>query len=264
GSGAGVIGGIGLVNGTECLITANESTLKGGAISEYGLNKGLRLADIVEKNRLPSVSLTESGGADLPNQSRIFVPGGRNFRDLTRRSKAGLPSVCVVLGNATAGGAYSPGMSDYTVMVDGNAKVFLAGPPLVKMATGEVSDDESLGGARMHSRVSGVSDYIAGDEVEAIELARQIVGHLKWDKSAGPDLDHVELPRYDPDELLGIASMDLKVPFDQREVIARIVDGSRFAEFKRDYGSTLVCGWAYLHGYLVGILANNGVLFSES
>ncbi|PIE19402.1 MAG: acetyl-CoA carboxylase carboxyltransferase subunit [Proteobacteria bacterium] len=217
GSGAGVIGGVGLVGGVECLVTANESTLKGGAVNEYGLNKSLRLAEIAEKNGLPSVSLTESAGADLPNQSRIFVPGGQTFRDLTRRSKARLPTVCVVFGNATAGGAYVPGMSDYTIMVDGQAKVFLAGPPLVKMATGEVSDDESLGGAR-----------------------------------------------YDPDELLGVASMDLRVPFDQREVIARLVDGSRFAEFKRDYGATLVCGWAYLHGYLVGILANNGVLFSEA
>jgi len=264
GSGAGVIGGIGVVSGVECLITANEATLKGGAVNEWALKKSLRLADIAEKNGLPSVSLTESAGADLPNQSKIFVPGGQSFRDLTRRSRLGLPTICCVFGNATAGGAYIPGMSDYTIMVDGNAKVFLAGPPLVKMATGEVTDDESLGGAAMHARVSGVNDYLARDEVEAIRLARQIVAHIHWKKPGGPDLATVEPPAYDPDELLGVVPPDLKTPFDQREVIARVVDGSRFAEFKRDYGPTLVCGWAHIHGYLVGILANNGILFSES
>ena len=264
GSGAGVIGGIGVVAGVECLVTANEATLKGGAVNEWGLKKSLRLAEIAEKNGLPSIALTESAGADLPNQAQIFVPGGQSFRDLSRRSRMGLPSICCVFGNATAGGAYIPGMSDYTIMVDGGAKVFLAGPPLVKMATGEETDDESLGGAAMHARVSGVSDYLARDEVEAIRLARQIVAHLHWNKPSGPDLATVEPPHYDPDELLGVAPTDLRQPFDQREVIARVVDGSRFAEFKREYGPTLVCGWAYLHGYLVGILANNGILFSES
>ncbi|PKN58849.1 MAG: acetyl-CoA carboxylase carboxyltransferase subunit [Deltaproteobacteria bacterium HGW-Deltaproteobacteria-14] len=264
GSGAGVIGGIGLVSGVECLITANEATLKGGAVNEWALKKSLRLADIAEKNGLPSIALTESAGADLPNQAQIFVPGGQTFRDLTRRSRLGLPSICCVFGNATAGGAYIPGMSDYTIMVDGGAKVFLAGPPLVKMATGEETDDESLGGAAMHARVSGVADYLARDEVEAIRLARQIVAHLHWRKPGGPDLATIEPPHHDPDELLGLVPTDLKVPFDQREVIARVVDGSRFAEFKREYGPTLVCGWAHIHGYLVGVLANNGILFSES
>jgi acetyl-CoA carboxylase carboxyltransferase component len=264
GTGAGVIGGIGVVAGVECLITASESTLKGGAINEYGLRKSLRLAEIGKANRLPSIHLTESAGADLPNQSKIFVPGGQSFRDITRASAAGVPSVCVVFGNATAGGAYIPGMSDYAIMVEDQAKVFLAGPPLVKMATGEVVDDESLGGAAMHSRVSGVSDYLAQDERDAIRLARQIFGHIRWTKAGGPDLQHVEPPVYDPDELLGIASADIRVPFDQREVIARLVDGSRFAEFKAEFGTTLICGWAYLHGYLVGVLANNGILFSES
>ena len=263
GTGGGIIGGIGLVNGTECLITANESTLKGGAINEWGLKKSRRLAEIADHNGLPAISLTESAGADLPNQAQIFVPGGETFRDITRRSKQRLPSICVVFGNSTAGGAYVPGLSDYVIMVDGGAKVFLAGPPLVKMATGEVTDDESLGGARMHSRVSGVSDYLARDEVHAIRLARDIVSHLKWKKAHGPD-QPAEAPRYDPDELLGIVSTDLKVPFDQREVIARVVDGSRFSEFKQDYGTTLVCGWAHIHGHLVGILANNGILFSDS
>ncbi len=263
GTGGGLIGGIGLVNGVECLVTANESTLKGGAINEWGLKKSRRLAQIADENHLPAIALTESAGADLPNQAQIFVPGGESFRDITRRSKARLPSICVVFGNATAGGAYVPGMSDYVIMVDGGAKVFLAGPPLVKMATGEVTDDESLGGAAMHSRLSGVSDYLARDESHAIALARQIVGHLKWHKAHGPD-QRAEPPRYDPDELLGVVSADVRVPFDQREVIARLVDGSRFSEFKRDYGPTLVTGFAHVHGHLVGILANNGILFSES
>ena len=264
GTGAGVVGGIGVFSNTEVLITASEATMKGGAINEYGLRKSLCLADIAAKNRLPTISLIESAGADLPNQSKIFVPGGRSFRDITRASRAGLPSICIVFGSSTAGGAYVPGMSDYVVMVKEAAKVFLAGPPLVKMATGEVTDDESLGGAEMHARLSGVCDYLAEDEVEAIRLARQITAHLNWEKQGQLRRQRVEEPLYDPDELLGIATSDIKIPFDQREVIARIVDGSRFAEFKRDYGQTLVCGWAYIHGFPVGIVANNGVLFSES
>ena len=170
GTGGGVLGGVGLVNGVECLITASEATMKGGAINEYGLRKSLRLAEIGDKNGLPSISLIESAGADLPNQSKIFVPGGQTFRDITRRSREGIPSICVVFGSSTAGGAYLPGMSDYVIMVKEQAKVFLAGPPLVKMATGEVTDDESLGGADMHSQVSGVSDYLAHDERDAIRL----------------------------------------------------------------------------------------------
>jgi acetyl-CoA carboxylase carboxyltransferase component len=206
--------------------------------------------------------MIESAGADLPNQSKIFVPGGRGFRDLTRRSEAGIPTVCLVFGSSTAGGAYIPGMSDYVVMVEKQAQVYLAGPPLVKMATGEDSTHEELGGAEMHSRVSGVSDYLARDERDAIRLGREIVAHLGWKSAAarGP----VEAPRYDPEELLGIAYPDVKVPFDQREVIARIVDGSRFSEFKPLYGQTLVCGWAHIHGFPVGILGNNGILMSES
>lgn len=263
-TGGSVVGGVGLVNGVECLITASEATVKGGAINEFGLKKSLRLSEISEKNHLPSIALIESAGADLPNQSKIFVPGGRNFRDITRRSKARIPSICVVFGNSTAGGAYLPGMSDYVIMVREQAKVFLAGPPLVKMATGEVTDDESLGGAEMHSRISGVSDYLADNELDGLRLAREIVSHIHWRKAGQLDIAPVEEPLYDPDELLGIASPDVRVPFDQREVIARVVDGSRFAEFKREYGGTLICGWARVHGMLIGILANNGILFSES
>ena len=266
--GASIVGGIGRVSGVECLITASESTVKGGAISEMSAWKSGRLSDIAEHNRLPSISMIESAGADLPNQSKIFVPGGRGFRDLTRRSQAQIPTICLVFGSSTAGGAYIPGMSDYVVMVQNQAQVYLAGPPLVKMATGEDTDHEELGGAEMHSRISGVSDYLARDERDAIRIGREIVAHLNWKKAAepGPRFNEstIEPPRYDPEELLGIASPDVKVPFDQREVIARIVDASRFSEFKPLYGQTLVCGWAHLHGTPIGILANNGILFSES
>jgi acetyl-CoA carboxylase carboxyltransferase component len=263
-TGAGLVGGIGKVSGVECLITASESTVKGGAISEVTAWKSGRLSDVAEHNRLPSISMIESAGADLPNQSKIFVPGGRAFRDLTRRSQARIPTICLVFGSSTAGGAYIPGMSDYVVMVQNQAQVYLAGPPLVKMAIGEDSDHEELGGAEMHSRVSGVSDYLARDEADAIRLGREIVAHLDWKKAGQPTPRPVDSPRYDADDLLGIASPDIKVPFDQREVIARIVDGSRFSEFKPLYGSTLVCGWAHLHGFPIGILANNGILMSES
>ncbi len=263
-TGAGFIGGIGRVSNVEVVITANDSTVKGGAISEMTAWKSGRLNDIAEQNRLPSISLIESAGADLPNQSKIFVPGGRGFRDLTRRSKLGIPSICLVFGSSTAGGAYIPGMSDYVVMVEKQAQVYLAGPPLVKMAIGEDTDHEELGGAEMHSRVSGVSDYLARDERDAIRIGREIVAHLNWRKGGQPLPRTIEPPRYDTEDLLGIASPDIKVPFDSREVIARIVDGSRFSEFKPLYGTTLVCGWAHLHGFPVGILANNGILFSDS
>ena len=262
--GAGLIGGIGRVSGVECLITASESTVKGGAVSEMTAWKSARLSDIAEHNRLPSISMIESAGADLPVQAKIFVPGGRGFRDLTRRSESRVPTICLVFGSSTAGGAYIPGMSDYVVMVKQQAQVYLAGPPLVKMATGEDTDHEELGGAEMHARTSGVADFLARDERDAIRLGREIVAHLEWRKAAQPLPRPVEPPRYDPGELLGVASPDVKVPFDQREVIARIVDGSRFSEFKPLYGPTLVCGWAHLHGFPIGILANNGILFSES
>ncbi len=263
-TGASLVAGVGVVSGVECLITASEATVKGGAINELGVAKSARMADICAENRLPSISMIESAGADLPNQSKIFVPGGRGFRDLTRRSAERIPTICLVFGSSTAGGAYIPGMSDYVVMVEDQAKVYLAGPPLVKMATGEESGHEELGGASMHSRVSGVSDYLAADELDAIRLGREIVAHLGWRKAGPPPRREVEPPRYDPDELLGIVSADIKIPFDSREAIARIVDGSRFSEFKPLYGSTLICGWAHIHGYPVGILANNGILFSDS
>jgi acetyl-CoA carboxylase carboxyltransferase component len=262
--GAAFIGGIGKVSGVECIITANDSTVKGGAISEMTAWKSGRCNDIAAQNRLPSISLIESAGADLPNQSKIFVPGGRGFRDLTQRSEQRIPSICLVFGSSTAGGAYIPGMSDYVVMVENQAQVYLAGPPLVKMAIGEETEHEELGGAEMHSRVSGVSDYLARDERDAIRIGREIVAHLDWKKGARPTAREIEPPKYGADDLLGIASPDIKVPFDQREVIARIVDGSRFSEFKALFGPTLICGWAHLHGFPIGIIANNGTLFSES
>ncbi len=262
--GASLVGGIGLVSGVECVISASEATVKGGAVNEFGVKKSARLAEIAAQNRLPSISMIESAGADLPNQSKIFVPGGRGFRDLTQRSQQRIPTICLVFGSSTAGGAYIPGMSDYVVMVRNQAQVYLAGPPLVKMATGETTDHEELGGADMHSRISGVSDYLAEDELDALRLGREIVAHLDWRKGARPLPRPVAEPVCDPDELLGIASADIKVPFDSREVIARVADGSRFSEFKPFYGTTLVCGWAHVHGYPVGILANNGILFSES
>lgn len=261
--GASVVGGIGVVSGVECMITASEATVKGGAMSEYSVIKSGRLSDVAEQNGLPSISLIESAGADLPNQSKIFVPGGRGFRDLTRRSEARTPTVCLVFGSSTAGGAYIPGMSDYVVMVKKQAQVYLGGPPLVKMATGEETTHEELGGAEMHSRVSGVSDYLAEDEEDAIRIGREIVAHLNWKKAGPPPSPEVEEPLYPAEDLLGIASADVRIPFDAREVIARIVDGSRFSEFKPLYGPELVCGWAHVHGYPVGILANNGILFTS-
>lgn len=260
--GAGVVGGVGLVSGKQCFIIANEATVKGGAVSEIGQRKNARLAEIVATNHLPSISLVESAGADLPVQHKIFVPGGAGFKEITRRSKARIPSISVVFGNSTAGGAYLPGMSDYVVMVKKQAQVFLGGPPLVKMATGEIVDEESLGGAEMHSRISGLSDYLAENELDALRQAREIVAHLE--AKPQPNRIAVEEPRYPADELLGLTSADVRVPFEVREIIARLVDGSRFEEFKARYGTTLVCGWAYVHGFLVGILANNGVLLSES
>ncbi|MDH2424069.1 carboxyl transferase domain-containing protein [Sphaerisporangium sp. TRM90804] len=265
--GASVITGIGVIEGVECVITANDPTVRGGSSNPWTLRKTLRAADIALENRLPLVNLVESGGADLPTQKEIFIPGGRVFRDLTRLSAAGIPTVALVFGNSTAGGAYVPGMSDHVVMVRERAKVFLGGPPLVKMATGEESDDESLGGAEMHARVSGLADHLAADEHDALRIGRRVVRGLnrrKPDPYRAVPAHAVRPPLYDEEELLGIVPEDLKIPFDPREVIARIADGSEFDEFKPLYGGSLVTGWATLHGYPVGVLANaRGVLFSE-
>lgn len=279
--GASVVTGIGVVEGVEVMISANDPSVKGGASNPWTVKKIFRAAQIAQENGLPTVSLVESGGADLPTQKEIFIPGGKLFRDLTRASARKEPTVALVFGNSTAGGAYVPGMSDYTVMVKEQAKVFLGGPPLVKMATGEESDDESLGGAEMHARVSGLADYLAEDERDAIRIGRRIIARLNRKRRASaveevalqpsrdPGAPYAE-PDADPEGLLDLIPSDLKEPFDPREVIARIVDGVSarngvaFDEFKPLYGTSLVTGWARIHGQPVGILANaQGVLFSE-
>ncbi|WP_121254222.1 acyl-CoA carboxylase subunit beta [Nocardioides ferulae] len=286
--GASVVCGIGVVEGVECMITANDPTVKGGASNPWTLKKIFRASQIAEENGLPTVSLVESAGADLPTQKEIFIPGGKLFRDLTRASARKQPTIALVFGSSTAGGAYVPGLSDYTVMVKERAQVFLAGPPLVKMATGEESDEETLGGAEMHARTSGLADYLAEDELDAIRIGRRIIARLNWRKasetayvpaalatgSAGdmgvPGVVTYAEPEHDPETLLDLIPTDLKEPFDPREVIVRLVDGVSatnevpFDEFKPLYGSSLVTGWARLHGRPIGILANaQGVLFSE-
>jgi acyl-CoA carboxylase subunit beta len=262
--GGSVVTGIGVVEGTECMISASDPTVRGGTSNPWTVRKSFRAHDIALANRLPLISLVESGGADLPTQKEIFIPGGRTFRDLTRLSAAGIPTIAIVFGNSTAGGAYLPGMSDHVVMIRERSKVFLGGPPLVKMATGEESDDESLGGAQMHARQSGLADYLAADEPDAIRIGRRIVARLNWRKQGpGPVVADPAPPRFGEEDLLGIVPPDLRIPFDPREVVARVVDGSDFDEFKPAYGPSLVTGWATVHGYPVGILANaQGVLFS--
>jgi len=261
--GGGLVTGIGVVSGVECVIFANDPTVKGGSQSPTSVHKGLRAMDIARTNRLPLITLTESGGADLPKQADVFNAGGASFRNLTRLSAAGVPTITCVFGSSTAGGAYIPGMSDYVIMQQGAAKVFLGGPPLVKMAIDEDANEEDLGGAEMHARVSGLADYLAVDEADAIRQARDVVAHLNWRK-LGPGPTHASrAPKYDPADLLGLVSMDIRVPFEAREVLARLLDASEFEEFKPLYGSTLVTGWGSLHGYPIGVLANNGILFSE-
>jgi acetyl-CoA carboxylase carboxyltransferase component len=262
--GASGVTGVGPVAGVECIVTANDPTVRGGATNPFGLKKTLRAMEIAERNRLPLVQLIESGGADLPTQAEIFIPGGAIFRSLTRLSRAGIPTIALVFGSSTAGGAYVPGMSDHTVMVRQRAKVFLGGPPLVKVAIGEDADEEELGGAEMHAHISGLADHLATDERDCIRLGRQVLRDLNWRKlGPGPSWPPDE-PRYDPEELLGLAPVDLKQPADVREILARVVDGSRFDEWKPLYGQNLVCGWASIHGFPVGVLANaQGVLFSE-
>jgi acyl-CoA carboxylase subunit beta len=275
--GASVVTGIGVVEGVECMVIANDPTVRGGASNPWTVRKLFRAAQIARDNRLPTINLVESGGADLPSQKEIFIPGGGLFRGLTRASAAGTPTIALVFGNSTAGGAYVPGMSDYVVMVKERAKVFLGGPPLVKMATGEESDDESLGGAEMHARRSGLADYLAVDEHDAIRIGRRIVARLNHRKATPVPTDGGggREPDADPDELLELIPEDLREPFDPREVIARLVDGAggdgagsgddvAFDEFKPLYGPSLVTGWAKVFGRQVGILANaQGVLFSE-
>ncbi len=274
--GGGAVIGIGVIADVECVIFAFDPSVLGGAMTPYVVKKWLRALEIARVNRIPYVSFVESAGADLrkgddvatgarkPAKVDHFAETGRFFYEMTELSKLGIPSVCVVFGSSTAGGAYQPGLSDYNVFVKGQSKVFLAGPPLVKMATGEDSDDETLGGAQMHADTSGLADYLAEDEHDALRICREVVSHLNWRKhGTGPSLLS-DAPVLDPEELVGIVGADLKLPVDIREVIGRVVDGSRFEEFKPLYGPTMVCGWASIHGYPIGILGNNGVIFPEA
>jgi acetyl-CoA carboxylase carboxyltransferase component len=261
--GGSSVAGIGWVSGVECLVGGADPTVKGGAMNPFSVTKSLRSLEVARENRLPTINLTESAGADLRAQKDIFVRGGRTFHDLTALSRAGIPTLSLVFGSSTAGGAYVPGMSDYAILVRERSKVFLGGPPLVKMATGEDATEEELGGAEMHARVSGLGDYLAEDERDGIRLARQVVRHLGWRKQGPGPTEPADPPVHDPEELLGIASVDLREPFDVHEVLARVLDGSRFDEFKAAYGTNLVTGWGSIHGFRVGVLGNNGVLFSQ-
>ncbi len=276
--GGGLLLGIGVVEGTECVVLGNDPTVLGGAMTAVAYRKIERGLEVARLNRLPYIQLVESAGGDLRgggggrsdpeeelrrNMSH-FAETGSIFHDITELSGRRIPTVSIVFGSSTAGGAYQPGLSDYNIFVKDQAKVFLGGPPLVKMATGEDATDEELGGAEMHARVSGLADYLAADEAEAIAMARRVVSHLHWRKLGPGPSEPADEPVHDPDELLGVLSPDLRSPLDVREVIARVVDGSRFEEFKPLYGETLVCGFASIHGFAVGILANNGVLFSDS
>lgn len=263
----GIITGIGPIEGTECVIVANDATVKGGTYYPITVKKHLRAQEIAQENNLPCVYLVDSGGAFLPRQDDVFPDRdhfGRIFFNQANMSAKGIPQIAVVMGSCTAGGAYVPAMCDESIIVEGQGTIFLGGPPLVKAATGEIVTAEDLGGADVHSRISGVTDHMARDDLHALQLARRAVRNLNRKKTltitTRPPVD----PKYDPSELAGIAPVDLRKPFNVREIIARIVDGSEFDEFKRLYGETLVTGFAHIHGYPVGIIANNGILFSES
>ena len=264
---ASLIAGIGRVEGMEVMVICNDATVKGGTYYPMSVKKHLRALEIAEQNHLPCVTLVDSGGANLPQQAEGFPDRehfGRIFYYQANLSAKNIPQVAVVMGSCTAGGAYVPAMSDVAIIVKEQGTIFLAGPPLVKAATGEVVSSEDLGGGEMHTRLSGVADYLADDDEHALALARQALGNLNRSKPNQLSLQPIEEPAYDPDEMLGVVPADLKTPYDVREVIARIVDGSRFDEFKARYGPTIVCGFSHLMGMPIGIIANNGVLFSES
>lgn len=264
---AGIITGIGRVSGRDCMIVCNDATVKGGTYYPVTVKKHLRAQEIAGENRLPCIYLVDSGGANLPNQDEVFPDRdhfGRIFYNQAQMSAAGIPQVAVVMGSCTAGGAYVPAMSDETVIVRGQGTIFLAGPPLVKAATGEVVSAEDLGGGDVHTRLSGVADHLANDDAHALQIARAIAANLNSEKRGFISRGDGAAPLYDPEELLGVVSADTRIPYDVREVIARLVDGSDFDEFKARYGTTLVCGFASVYGMPVGIIANNGVLFSEA
>jgi acetyl-CoA carboxylase carboxyltransferase component len=265
--GAGLVTGIGVVHGREVLVVANDATVKGGTYFPMTVKKHLRAQEVARENRLPCVYLVDSGGAFLPLQAEVFPDRehfGRIFYNQARMSAEGIPQVAVVMGSCTAGGAYVPAMSDETIIVRNQGTIFLGGPPLVKAATGEVVSAEDLGGGDVHARTSGVADHLAENDEHALEIARDILAHLNRSEPHSPERLAPEDPLYDPQEIAGILPRDLRTPFDIREIIARLVDGSRFHEFKALYGTTVVTGFAHLWGYPVGIVGNNGILFSES
>ncbi|KAF3996879.1 carboxyl transferase domain-containing protein [Glaciimonas immobilis] len=264
---AGVITGIGRVAGQECVIVCNDATVKGGTYYPLTVKKHLRAQEIAEQNNLPCIYLVDSGGANLPNQDDVFPDRdhfGRIFFNQAQLSAKGVPQIAVVMGSCTAGGAYVPAMSDESIIVKNQGTIFLAGPPLVKAATGEVVTAEELGGGDVHTRLSGVADHLAQNDLHALALARTIVSNLNRKKPEGPVLRAVVEPKYPAHELYGVIPLDTRKPFDVREVIARVVDGSEFDEFKARYGTTLICGFAHIYGMPVGIIANNGILFSEA
>ena len=273
--GGGFVSGLGVVSGVECVVCGHDPSVMGGAITAISGKKIDRALEIARVNRLPYVQFVESAGGDLRRstddpeaamrrQLTHFAESGRLFRNITCLSGERIPTVSVVFGSSTAGGAYQPGMSDYNIFIRGRSKVFLGGPPLVKMATGEEADDEELGGGEMHATASGLADYLADDEPGAIRMARAVLAHLNWRKRGPGPTRPGDEPLYDPEELLGLLPVDLRSPVDVREVIGRVTDGSRFEEFKPLYGRTLVCGWGSIHGFPVGVIGNNGVLFSDS
>ena len=272
--GGGMVVGVGVIAGVECVIMGNDPSVLGGALTPYAGKKWSRAIEIARDNHMPYISFVESAGADLrmsgagsdgpKTQTTHFAESGRPFYEMIELSKLGIPSVCIVFGSSTAGGAYQPGLSDYVIVIKEQSKIFLAGPPLVKMATGEESDDETLGGAALHAEVSGLGDYFAEDEMDALRLCREVVSHLRVDKPGPEPTGPGDPPVHDPEELLGLVSRDLRQPVDVRDVIARTVDGSRFEEFKPRWGPSMVCGWAQIHGYPVGILGNNGVIYPDS
>ena len=263
-AGGGIIAGIGYVAGSRCMIQVNNSAIKGGTISPAGLDKTLRIQEIARANKLPIITLAESGGANLQYATDIFVPGAQAFANQARLSAAGIPQITVVHGNATAGGAYQPGLSDFIIAVRNKTKMFLAGPPLLKAATGEIATDEELGGAELHAYEAGTADYLAEDDADGVRIAREVMAGLPWNDQVSPRAEKIfDEPLYSADELLGVVPCDSKKPYDVREVVARIADGSEFQDFKPDFDVQTVCGFIKIAGHAVGIIGNNGPITAK-